>query len=81
MVVGACSGFIEPIDNRTCFARKSDVTITVELCQQSVYIDVSQTKHSIMQMKTTDYIPEEDTLLANCNRKFVTWPFFHQKNT
>ena len=32
-VVGACMGFIEPIDNRTCFTRKSYLTEPVELCQ------------------------------------------------
>ena len=40
--------------------KKTDFSDTVEICQQGVYIDVSQTKHVIMQMKTFD-----DMLKAN----------------
>ena len=54
--VGACLEYIEPIGH--AFSE------TVEICQRSVYIDVSQTENSIimmMQMKTMD-----NTLLARC---------------
>ena len=55
------SGFIEPKENMTLFACKSDFMETVELCQQSIYIDVSQTEHIIMQMKTKVYMEEVNT--------------------
>ena len=58
-VIDACTGFIELIDNRTCFARKNDLTEPES--QRDVYIDISQTKHNIMQMKTTDNMREEST--------------------
>ena len=65
-------GNIELIDNRACFFRKDGFTEAVELCQRSVYIDVSQTKHNLVQMKTMEYIREVKTLLAYCNRNVVT---------
>ena len=34
----------------------------------------------MMQMKTTDDMGKTNTLLAHCNRNFVIWPFFRQKN-
>ena len=46
---------------------------------QGVYIDVSQTKHGILQMKTSDYMPKVATILANCNLNFVTGTFSHWK--
>ena len=57
----SCMGFIELIDNMTCFARKSDHTELVELCQWDFYVDVSQTEPSLMQMKTIDYMREVNT--------------------
>ena len=42
---------------------------TVELRRYGVYIDVSQTKHGIMQEKTSDYMPRVNTKLVNCNLK------------
>ena len=52
---------------RTCFARKCYPTEPVELCQQDVYIDVSQTDSSTMQMKTTFYMREVSNKLAKGN--------------
>ena len=54
-VVGACMRYIESIDNRSCFLRNIDFTESVEMCQHSIYTDVSQTGHDKMQMKPTDY--------------------------
>ena len=34
----------------------------------------------MMQMKTTDDMGKTNTVLAHCNRNFVIWPFFRQKN-
>ena len=50
---------------------------TVEKRWSVVYIDVSQTKHGIMQEKTSDYMPRVVTKLVNCNPNFVTGPFYH----
>ena len=44
LVVGAVWNFIEPIENRRCFACKSDLTETVDLCQRSVVNDVSRNR-------------------------------------
>ena len=44
---------------------------------KGVYIDVSLTKHGIMQEKTSDYMPRVNTKLVNCNLNFVTGPFYH----
>ena len=55
----------------TCFLRNNDFAETVDQGQRSVYIDVSQLEHSMMQMKTTDGMRTVNTLLANCNRNFV----------
>ena len=55
----------------TCFFLYNDFTESVELGQQSVDIDVSQTKHNVMRIKTTDYMRTVDSLLANCNLNFV----------
>ena len=49
-VVGACMKYIESIDNRSCFLRNIDFTESVEMCQRSIYTDVSQTEHDKMQM-------------------------------
>ena len=49
----------------------------VEIRWLGVYIDVSQTKHGIMQVKTPDYMPRVNTKLVNCNLNFVTGPFYH----
>ena len=47
----------------------------MELCQQDVYIDVSQTDHSTMHMKTTCYMQDVSNKLANYNWNFDTWSF------
>ena len=60
-VVGACTGYIQPKDNRTCFLRNSDNTATVGMCQQNVNVNVSQTEYSIMQIKIIDYMREVNT--------------------
>ena len=65
-------GYIESIDNRACFFRSNGFTEAVELGQRDVYIAVSQTKPNLMQMKKMEYIREVKTLLAYCNRNFVT---------
>ena len=58
----------------TCFAWNSVLsdTVTVEIGQRNVFIDVSLTQHCILQMKTTDDMRKVDALLANCNRNLVT---------
>ena len=43
----------------------------VEMCQRSVYIDVSQIKHSMMRMKTTDNMRTVNSSLPNCSLNFV----------
>ena len=65
VVNGASTGYIEPIDKRTCFLRNTDAIETVELCQRSVKIDALQTEHSIMQMQAMDYMQKvKPNLLA-----------------
>ena len=59
------------------FFGKTDFLDTVEIRLQGVYIDVSQTKHSIMQEKLSDFMPRLNTILVNCNLNFVTGPFYH----
>ena len=59
------------------FLGKPYFSDTVEICWEGVYIDVSQTKHSIMQEKTSDHMPRVNTKLVNCNLNFVTGPFYH----
>ena len=71
MVVGACTRCIELIDIRTCFFCKSEFSEYVEILQRSVFIDVRQTEHRVLQMKTTDDMRKVNTLLATCNRNFV----------
>ena len=46
-------------------------TETVEMCQRSAIIDISQAEHRILQMKTTDniHVREVNTQVANCNKK------------
>ena len=41
------------------FLRKTDFSVTVEIRWLGVYIDVSETKHGIMKVKTSDYMPRE----------------------
>ena len=59
------------------FLGKTDFSDTVEMRWLGVDIDVSQTKHGIMQEKTSDYMPRVNTKLINCNLNFVTGPFYH----
>ena len=59
------------------FLGKTDFSDTVEIRWEGVYIDVSQTKHGIMQGKTFDYMPRVNTKLVICNLNFVTRPFYH----
>ena len=59
------------------FLGKTDFSDTVEIRWYGVYIDVSQTKHGIMQEKTFDYMPRVNTKLVNCNLNFFTGPFYH----
>ena len=62
------------------FLGKADFSDTVEIRQQGVYLDVSRTKHDIIQMKAPDYMLKVNTKLANCNLNFVSGPFSHWKN-
>ena len=59
------------------FLGKTDFLDTVEIRWLGVYIDVSQTKHGIMQEKNSYYMPRVNTKLVNCNLNFVTGPFYH----
>ena len=59
------------------FLEKTDFSDTVEIRWYGVYIDVSQTKHDIMQEKTADYMQRVNTKLVNYNLNFVTGPFYH----
>ena len=59
------------------FLGKTVFLDTVEIHWYGVYIDVSQTKHGIMQDKSSDYMPRVNTKLVNCNLNFVTGPFYH----
>ena len=59
------------------FLGKTDFSYTVEIRWCGVYIDVSQTKHDIMQVKTSAYMLIVNTKLVNCNLNFVTGPFYH----
>ena len=54
------------------FLDKIDFSDTVEIRWLGVYIDVSQTKHGIMQEKTSNYMLRVVTKLVNCNLNFVT---------
>ena len=67
--------------NLDIFLGKTDFSDTVELRWYGVYIDVSQTKHGLMQEKTSDYMPRVSPKLVNCNLNFVPGPFYHLKNT
>ena len=49
---------------RTCSLGKTDFSDTVEICWQGIYIDVSQTKHVIMQMKTPNCMLKVNTKVA-----------------
>ena len=59
------------------FLGKTDFSDSVEIRWLGVYIDVSQTKHGIMQEKTSDYMMRVNTKLVNCNLNFVTGPIYH----
>ena len=59
------------------FLGKTDFSDTVEIRWLGVYIDVSQTKHGIIQEKPSDDMPRVNTKLVNCNLFFVTGPFYH----
>ena len=59
------------------FLGKTDFSDTVEIRCKGVYIDVSQTKHDIMQEKTSYYMLRVNTKLVYCNLNFVAGPFFH----
>ena len=54
------------------FSEKTDFSDTVEICLQCVYIDVSQTKHVIMQIKTLDYMLKVNTKLALAVTKILS---------
>ena len=56
---------------------KTDFADTVEIRWYGVYIDVSQTKNGIMQVKTPDYMPKVNIKRVNCNLNFVIGPFSH----
>ena len=58
-------------------SEKDDFSDNVEIRWYGVYIDVSQTKHGIMQKKTSDYMRRVKTKPVNCNLNFVTGPFYH----
>ena len=60
---------------------KTDFSDTVEIRWYGVYIDVSQTKHGIMQKKTSDYMRRVNTKPVNCNLNFVTGPFYQFRKT
>ena len=62
------------------FLGKTDFSDTVEIRYQGVYLDASQTKHAIKEMKTPDYMPKVNTKLANCNLNFVSGPSSNWKN-
>ena len=64
---------------RTCFRGKTDFSDTVDIRWLGVYIDVSQTKHGIMQEKISNYMPRVNTKLVNCNLEFATGPFYRTK--
>ena len=59
------------------FLENIDFSDTVALRRYGVYIDVSQAKHDIMQVKTPDYMQRVNTMLINGNLNFVTGPFYH----
>ena len=59
------------------FLGEPDFSDTLEIRWYGVYIDVSRTKHGIMQVKTPDYMPRVNTKLVSCNLNFVTGPFYH----
>ena len=63
--------------SENAFLGKTDLSDTVEIRWYGVYIDVSQTKHGIMQEKTSEYMPRVNTKLGNGNLNFVTGPFYH----
>ena len=63
---------IIPETSEHAFLVKTDFSDTIEIRWVGVYIDVSQTKHGIMQVKTSDYMPRVNTELVNCNLNFVT---------
>ena len=42
------TGFIEPKDNRTCFARKSYLTGPVELCQRDVTLTLAKLNTAVI---------------------------------
>ena len=51
--------------------KKTDFSDTVEICYQGVYIDVSQTKHVIMQMKTLDYMLKVNTKILSLDHSLI----------
>ena len=59
------------------FLGKPYFSDTVEIRWYGVYIDISQTKHDIMQVKSTDYMLRVNIKLVNCNLNFVNGPFYH----
>ena len=59
------------------FVGITDFSDTVEIRWYGVYIDVSQTKHGIMQVKTSAYMQRVNTKLVYCNLNFVTGSFYH----
>ena len=56
---------------------KTDFSDTAEIRWLGVYIDVSQTKHGIMQKKTSDYMLRVVTKHVIYNLKLVTGQFYH----
>ena len=63
--------------SKQAFLGKTDFSDTVEIRWKGYYIDVSQTKHGIMEEKTSDFMPRANAKLVNCNLNFVTGPFYH----
>ena len=59
------------------FLGKTDFSDTVEIRWLGVYIDVSQTKHGIMQEKTSGNMPRVNIKLVNCNLNFIIGSFYH----
>ena len=51
--------------------KKTDFSDTPEICYQGVYIDVSQTKHVIMQMKTLDYMLKVNTKILSLDHSLI----------
>ena len=76
------TGYIEPKDNRACFARKSYLAMFTEpekLCQRDVTLTLVILNTAYLQMDTTCYTRDLSIKLDKCNPNFATWPFPYQK--